>query len=996
MIQTARRSDGEGARATRRLARVALRLALLAAVFCVSLGAATSARAENCSDYPGGILDGFAGGIAPSQIQVDRNCIVRNFPASNPMSTNFSFKTQPGQTDERWIIIFDNVVHTGQMSCNAVAGHIIWFTNGSSTSIQEGCQNFLIPVEKIDKQNPAGTTTATVGVPFTYTLTSPVLFDPGSGTVINSQGSPNQLHSVELTDDLNEAGVDLTYISHTATFESSGAPVPHTFSNVGGLLTFTITDPIPAGEQVIIALTVVLDDTPTNSVGTQFVNLARWEFGRLIDGEFFEPLPGENGITEPLTIAAPDLVATKTGPATLNLGVDGDFTIDIRNDGTSDAWDVTITDQLPDGPTGGMCDTTPTILSARVFAADGVTPVPGKGPLGPGDFSFSYAPAPTCELALTMQSAEAAIAPGERLIVRYQTALDSDTDDGVALTNVAGATSWFNGAASNPARIESTRTLTNGTVGTLDHEDAHTVNTLLTGFFYEKTPENLTLGINPTTSAQPGDVLRYTLRLQATDASLLGVTFSDDLGSMNPTPVFVPGSLAIVPGSLPPGADASSTDPNGGTNGQGLLVVRNLNAPLGTEVSIQFDVTVAMGLLDGTVITNQSNLIRTVPIGLSDDPNVNGQADPDTPGDEDPTRVVVAVLPPDPLLKENSQATASIGEAFTWRVTIPSVPHVNDLYDVRILDDLTAAATGADLRLIQPIRIAGSGAWSPVNTGTSTQPVIQDIANGIDIPAGEQIVVDLEVVLRDTPGNTPGTTFRNTASFTYNAIDGDETSRLSGPPGTTADMTIVGPEPIEVTKTGPVTMVVGTPGSYVLDTQNAGQGAAWNLRLVDQLPDPTPGGHLRRRADGDVRAGVRVGRLDAGFGCPRSGYRLRRQLPRGADVRARGADAVGGGRRRTDRAAHRPLRRVARRRYAGRGDAHERRRGRRVGECGWNEPTDGERRADLHAHTHQRNRRHARSRGRAHRRDVAARDPLRQDRRQPHDGPVARDERVPR
>ena len=149
---------------------------------------AHAAQAENCSDYPNGIIDGAQGTPAPSQIQVDRNCTIRNFPASNPLTTNFSFFTQPGQTNERWLIVFDNVVHTGQMACNAVHGHKIWFTNGSSSSIQEGCQNLLIPVEKINKQNPAGQTTATVGVPFTYTLTIPVLFDAATGIVIDFSG----------------------------------------------------------------------------------------------------------------------------------------------------------------------------------------------------------------------------------------------------------------------------------------------------------------------------------------------------------------------------------------------------------------------------------------------------------------------------------------------------------------------------------------------------------------------------------------------------------------------------------------------------------------------------------------------------------------------------------------------------------------------------------------------------------------------------------------
>ena len=51
-----------------------------------------------------------------------------------------------------------------------------------------------------------------------------------------------------------------------------------------------------------------------------------------------------------------------------------------------------------------MCDTTPQILSARVFAADGVTPVPGKGPLVQGtDYSLAYNGA-ACELTLNTLS----------------------------------------------------------------------------------------------------------------------------------------------------------------------------------------------------------------------------------------------------------------------------------------------------------------------------------------------------------------------------------------------------------------------------------------------------------------------------------------------------------------------------------------------------------------------------------------------------------------
>jgi uncharacterized repeat protein (TIGR01451 family) len=813
--------------------------------FALLLCAAFSAQAQDCSDYPGGVIDGFAGDIAPSQLQIDRNCTVRNFPASNPMRTNFSFFTQPGQTNERWLIVFDNVVHTGQMSCNSVLEHKIWFTNGSSTSIQEGCQNLLIPVEKIDKQNPAGQSTAAIGVPFTYTLTMPVLFDPGTSTVINVSGSLNDLHGVTLTDDLNATGVALTYLSHAVYWEGSGTPVPHTFSNVGGVLTFDNFPIVPAGEQILIELTVVLDDSPVNVIGTQFVNTAKWEFGRLIEGVFYQPLPGEWGISPPMTIGGPNLVVTKTGPATLgrtlNLGEWGDFAIDVQNTGLSDAWDVTILDRLPDGAVGGMCDVTPEVLSAQVFAADGVTAVPGKGPLTPGtDFSLSYNGSPTCELTLTMLSAVAAIGPNERLIVNYRTRLDADSQDGATLTNVAGATQWFNGDSNNVDRQVYTRALTNGTVGVLDHEDAHTTTVELRGYFFEKTVANLTSGVNPTTTAAPGDRLRYSLRLQTTDGALSNFSFNDDLGAMNASPVFVPGSLTLVAGTIPSGADTSGTDPNGGTNGAGIIDVGNLSLPAASEVIIQFDITLNSNLSNGTSVTNQADLAGgAFKLADSDDPYVNGQADPDVPGDEDPTQIIIEGPPPTALIKANTQPTATIGEEFSYRITVPAVPHTSPLYDVRIFDDLLASA--ADLQFVDVTKISGPGSWTPVNTGTTTNLVIEDPVSGIDIPVGTQAVIEITVRLLDTATNVAGLTFTNTAAYTYNLLDDDVSTERTGESGTSGPMTIVEPD-LTLEKSGPLQMRAGQPGTFTLNLHNVGASPAYAAYITDLLPNIAEGG----------------------------------------------------------------------------------------------------------------------------------------------------------
>src|SRR6185503_3432278 len=140
---------------------------------------------------------------------------------------------------------------------------------------------------------------------------------------------------------LNATGVDMSFVSERAYWLSDGTPISHTFSNVGGVLTFDNFPVVPALRQFVIEVTVVLNNTPVNVPGKQFINTAKWDFGRLIGGVYYEPLPGEWGVTPPMTIAAPVLTVTKSGPATMNTGQWGNFAIDVRNSGTSDAWNAT-------------------------------------------------------------------------------------------------------------------------------------------------------------------------------------------------------------------------------------------------------------------------------------------------------------------------------------------------------------------------------------------------------------------------------------------------------------------------------------------------------------------------------------------------------------------------------------------------------------------------------------------------------------------------------
>ncbi|MCK4674549.1 MAG: hypothetical protein KAT61_01440, partial [Gammaproteobacteria bacterium] len=474
-------------------------------------------RAELGGSYTGSDADAF-----PTQITIDTTCKFQNFTEANPLNVTLNFQTNDPSV---YLITFNNVVFTGKWACSNI-DHRIWFVNGSYSANQDSCQDYFIPVEAINKQSPAGLNTVGIGDPFTYTLTIPVLYDPVTETYINSAGSADDLHTITIYDDLNATGADLTLVgTPTVVWDDGlGTPVAHDFfsssnepeyfSNPGaeGSLKFII-DPgliVPAGEQILIEITVVAD--ATNATGTTFVNTAKWTFGRfiVINGvdTWFDPLDGENGVTQPMTIRAPDLEVNKSASITgLNAVDTATFTIDVQNVGGSDAWDATIRDLLPDigapGADTGMCDFDPTAtVTAQVFAADGITDVSGL--LAPGvDYTITYNDANhatlPCQMSFTMLSQTAVIGPTERLIITYDSILDLNgtdvSDSGTVLTNVAGAEQWFSAdpAGANPY-TSFVRTITDGSPGIDDFEDSFDITATLTGFVFQKTVENVNTG----------------------------------------------------------------------------------------------------------------------------------------------------------------------------------------------------------------------------------------------------------------------------------------------------------------------------------------------------------------------------------------------------------------------------------------------------------------------------------------------------------------------
>jgi uncharacterized repeat protein (TIGR01451 family) len=626
----------------------------------------------------------------------------------------------------------------------------------------------------------------------------------------------------------------------------------------------------------VIEVTVRLLDTPTNIAGLTFANTAAYSYN-LTDDDSTTVRQGEAGASGTMTVVEPDLTLEKSGPLNLRSGVPGTFTLNVHNVGGSPANTVTITDLLPNQADGGMCDAAPVNVGAQLYEADGLTPI--GSPLVAGtDFTTTFNADPACTFIVTLTGT--AIGPDQRLLVTYDASLDADTQLDVTLTNVAGATEWFSldqgDAVNGPYARTYTRALSDGTPAVLDHEDAHTVVEFTPVLIFEKTVVNVTSGENPATTATPGDLLRYSLRVEnAGGTPVSNFTITDELDRLNAVPAFLPGSLNVI--TVPDGADASSSDANGGAAGTGLLDVSGLDiGGLGESVLIEFEVQLAPVIANASFVYNQSQIVYGGnPVAVSDDPNVNGAADPNVDGDEDPTQVQIQSAPYFDVDKVSSYITGDpnvllAGETLRYTITVQNIGS-DHAANVDIVDQVPANTT----------YVAGSTTLNgaPVADVNGNLPLI----DGILINAPED----------PTPGNLNAGVADNVATITFDvvvypdapdgtiisnqafvsAVDQGVADQPSDDPRTEVldDPTqdVVGNYPLLFApKFAELVVDLGTPGivdpgdtlRYTITVYNNGTVPATNVDLTDQVP-----ANVTYVADTTTLNGNAVGQPDNGL-----------------------------------------------------------------------------------------------------------------------------------
>ena len=671
-------------------------------------------------------------------------------------------------------------------------------------------------------------------IPGTQTLPpAPTPFFPlGTFTHRNFPVSDPSLTSVQLDVvlTLNVDGVQTGPLNFTFTFNhvetpNSTRPCPYPTPNGEGCtdrVTF-VSAPSPttfrvAGVDYTLSMSFV--DSSGNPVAEFITRESRVNTANLVGQFTVAPQTG------------PVLTVRKSGPSSMNAGQWGNFAIDAQNAGAGDAWNASIRDVLPDGATGGMCDLTPEILSARVFAADGVTTIPGKGPLNAGtDYSLSYSAAPNCRLDLTMLTGAGRIGPNERLIIRYRTQLDNNTQNGVALTNVAGAIRWFNDSSANPNRTVANRTLTNGTPGVLDHEDAFTVTSMVPAtFLVQKISTDL---IGDPNILLAGETLRYMITVRNTGGSnATNVTLRDA----------VPANTSYV---------ASSTRLNGAAvadvAGQSPLVngmpINSL--PAGATATITFDVVVNQNVAAGTVISNQGFLTAS---GTADQPS----DDPDTPSANDPTRDTVGAP---------AAATFQVLKVSTDLTGDPNLLLANETlrYTLTVRNIGGSNATNVTLRDVVPANttyVAGStrlngaavadvaGASPLVNSMPINSPA--DPTPG-SLPVGATATITFDVVVNNVAA---GTVISNqgfvtaAASGTVDQPSDDPDTPSANDPTRDTVGTPGGPafqvQKISTDLTNdPNVLLAGETLRYTLTIRNIGTGDSANITLRDAVPANT-------------------------------------------------------------------------------------------------------------------------------------------------------------
>jgi uncharacterized repeat protein (TIGR01451 family) len=264
-------------------------------------------------------------------------------------------------------------------------------------------------------------------------------------------------------------------------------------------------------------------------------------------------------------------------------------------------------------------------------------------------------------------------------------------------------------------------------------------------------------------------------------------------------------------------------------------------------------------LANGSYVTNQSQIMSEgIPLADSDDPNINGPADPELPGDEDPTRVQIESSPLFEVNKtsaylDGDPAVLLAGERLRYSITVKNVGS-DHAVDARLVDALpvnTAYIAGSTTLNGNPVP-DGTGDALPLFDGIDLYAP-EDATPGVmraDASATTDNVATIEFDVSVDPDVADGTVISNQAFVS--AVIGGVVDQPSDDPRTSVadDPTrdVVGNLPlIFAEKSAALQVDSGSPGivdpgdtlRYTIRVHNNGAVPATMVRLTDMVPNDT-------------------------------------------------------------------------------------------------------------------------------------------------------------
>ncbi|MEZ4815297.1 MAG: isopeptide-forming domain-containing fimbrial protein [Bdellovibrionota bacterium] len=529
-----------------------------------------------------------------------------------------------------------------------------------------------------------------------------------------------------------------------------------------------------AGAEVILEITIRVDDIVGNVNGTVIKNEAQTKFDNPDN-------PG-NDITldasgEPnITVSEPDSALALEGPTTLTLTQPAQFTARFVNSGTGKAYQPIVRIDIPT-PFNSVDPTSISSLPISV-SVSGVR----SFTLNPSEYSVTYTPGATGSLTFTFTGANAYIAPSETMTLLFPLDVNDDTLD-ASVASLVGTITKVNSSDTSASTDADNRIYTTvfgvGTQGTAvaaapdDETDDHEITV-------QSPILQLTKAVNKSSYTYSSETaphkLTYTLTLSNSGSAAATVTeIRDILNTSYFKASTLSNSSVVASDGVAGSLSVDGTGPSG--SGVGEIIYTGDTLDAGSNVVISYDIELKDYLPSGTVVQNQATatIDGFTSTYVSDSTNSadNNATEEGNSGssatDDDPTLTTIVSAPVITHQKSSTDVNGGsleVGDVLQYTITL-SNSGTEHLTNAKLKDSIPTNTTYVpSSTTLNGVAVSDVSGNSPLATIAGMQiEGVNGVADGAGwIKVGSTATVSFQVTIASSASN--GTLIINQAQLT--------------------------------------------------------------------------------------------------------------------------------------------------------------------------------------------------------------------------------------